>query len=141
MEQPLVAISYPVDDEVREANLDVLGDEAQVVFLQDLQPSERSEMLRPAQALISRRLGRELAPGQLAEARRLRLIQFLSAGVDNVDFAAIPGGIVIGVAHLRRAARRSQRAAVPPERVGGRDGPAGGLPHNLTAWPYRSPQP
>jgi phosphoglycerate dehydrogenase-like enzyme len=95
MEQPLVAISYAVDDEVRQANLDVLRDEAQVAFLQDQQPSERPETLRRAEALIGWRLGRELPPGQLAEAERLRLIQLLSAGVDNVDFTAIPAGIHI----------------------------------------------
>jgi phosphoglycerate dehydrogenase-like enzyme len=95
MEQPLVAISYPVDDEVRQANLDVLRDGAQVVFLQDQQPSQRLETLRRAQALIGWHPGRELPPGQLEEAKRLRLIQFLSAGVDNVDFTAIPEGIVI----------------------------------------------
>jgi len=95
MRQPLVAISYAVDDKVRQANLDVLRDEAQVVFLQDQPPSERLETLHRAEALIGWRLGRELPPGQLAEARRLRLIQFLSAGVDNVDFTAIPAGILI----------------------------------------------
>jgi hypothetical protein len=31
---PLVAIGHPVNDEVRQANLEVLGDTAQVVFLQ-----------------------------------------------------------------------------------------------------------
>lgn len=95
MRQPLVAISYAVDDKVRQANLDVLRDEAQVVFLQDQPPPERLETLHRAEALIGWRLGRELPPGQLAEAKRLRLIQFLSAGVDNVDFTAIPAGILI----------------------------------------------
>jgi phosphoglycerate dehydrogenase-like enzyme len=95
MEQPLVAISYAVNDETRQANLDALRDAARVVFLQDQQPSERLETLRRADALIAWRLGRELPPGQLAEATRLRLIQFQSVGVDNVDFTAIPAGILI----------------------------------------------
>ena len=95
MEQPLVAISYPVNDEAREANLDALRDEARVVFLQDQQPSERLEILRRAEALIGWRLAREVPPDQLARATRLRLIQFLSAGMDNIDFTAIPAGVVI----------------------------------------------
>jgi phosphoglycerate dehydrogenase-like enzyme len=95
MEQPLVAISYAVDKRVREINLDVLSDEAQVVFLQDQQPSEQLETLRSADALIGWRLGQELPPGQLAENSGLRLIQLLSAGVDNVDFTAIPPSILI----------------------------------------------
>jgi lactate dehydrogenase-like 2-hydroxyacid dehydrogenase len=95
MEQPLVAISYPADDKVRQANLDVLRDGAQVVFLQDQQPSQQAETLRQAEALIVGRLGHELPPGQLEEAKRLRLVQFLSAGVDHVDLTAIPAQIVI----------------------------------------------
>jgi phosphoglycerate dehydrogenase-like enzyme len=54
-----------------------------------------AETLRRAEALISWRLGRELPPGELAEARRLRLVQLLSAGVDNIDFTAIPEGVLI----------------------------------------------
>jgi phosphoglycerate dehydrogenase-like enzyme len=95
MEQPLVAISYAVDNKVRAANVDVLSEEAQVLFLQDQQPSEQLETLRSADALIGWRLGQELPPGQLAEDNRLRLIQLLSAGVDNVDFTAIPPSILI----------------------------------------------
>lgn len=95
MEQPLVAISYAVDNEVRKVNLDVLSEEAQVVFLQDQRPSEQLETLRRAEALIGWRLGRELPPGELAEDNRLRLIQLLSAGVDNVDFTTIPVDILI----------------------------------------------
>jgi phosphoglycerate dehydrogenase-like enzyme len=95
MGKPLVAISYPVNDEVRKANLEVLGDTAQVVFLQDQQPSQQAETLRQAEALIVWRLGRELPPGQLAQAKRMRLVQSMNAGVDHVDFSAIPAEIVI----------------------------------------------
>lgn len=95
MEQPLVAISYAMDNEVRKVNPDVLSDDAQVIFLQDQQPSEQLETLRRAEALIGWRLGQELPPGQLTEDNRLRLIQLLSAGVDNVDFTAIPADILI----------------------------------------------
>jgi hypothetical protein len=62
MEQPLVAISYAVDDELRETNLDILSNDTQVAFLQDQQPPERLETLRQAQALIGWHLGRELLP-------------------------------------------------------------------------------
>lgn len=95
MEKPLVAISYPVDEEVRRANLEALGEVAEVVFLQDQPPSERPGTLRQAWALVGWHLGRELPPGQLAQAKGLRLIQFLSAGVDHVDFTAVPAEVAI----------------------------------------------
>jgi phosphoglycerate dehydrogenase-like enzyme len=95
MEKPVVVISYPVDEEARQANQEVLGDTAQVVFLHDQPRSQRPGTLRQAKALIAGHLGRELPPGQLLQAKGLRLLQFLSAGVDHVAFTAIPAGIVL----------------------------------------------
>ncbi|TCO19602.1 phosphoglycerate dehydrogenase-like enzyme [Kribbella steppae] len=95
MRDPVVAISYAVSDESRVAILDALGDTSYVVFLQDQRPTERMETLRRAEALIGWRLNREVSPDQFAHAARLRLIQFVSVGVDSVDFTAIPPGIVI----------------------------------------------
>jgi len=95
MREPVVAISYAAGDESRAAILDVLGDTSHVVFLQDQRPSERMETLRRTEALIGWRLNREVSPDQFAYAARLRLIQFVSVGVDSVDFTAIPPGIVI----------------------------------------------
>lgn len=95
MQQPLVVISYAVDDDSREAILEELRDTARVVFLRDHQSSERLEVLRGADAVIGWRLNRELRSDELAQATGLRLIQSLSVGVDSVDFTAIPAGIVI----------------------------------------------
>jgi len=91
----LVAISYEADDELRKANLDVLDAQARVVFLAGLHPAERAPALRQAEVLIGWMLKRELRPGELDAARQLRFIQLLSAGADNVDFTAIPQGIVL----------------------------------------------
>jgi phosphoglycerate dehydrogenase-like enzyme len=95
MADNVIAISYAVNDELRAANLTAVGDQAQVIFLQDQQPAERAETVRRAQALIARALDRELPPEELAQAKSLRLVQFVSAGIDGIDLTAIPPDVVI----------------------------------------------
>jgi phosphoglycerate dehydrogenase-like enzyme len=46
--------------------------------------------LRRAEVLVAWELPREVPPGALGKASGLRLVQLLSAGVDAVDFSAVP---------------------------------------------------
>jgi phosphoglycerate dehydrogenase-like enzyme len=91
----LVAVSYPVDGELTAVNTDVLGDSATVRFLAGLDEAAQRAALGQASALIGWQLTRELPPGGLASAPGLSLIQLLSAGLDGVDFAAIPDHITV----------------------------------------------
>lgn len=93
--EPLVAVSYPVDDEFAEINSSVLGEDAQVAFVSRLGEQERREALGRAGALIGWQLGKELPAGALQASPRLEFIQLLSAGADGTDFAAIPERIVL----------------------------------------------
>jgi len=93
--EPLVAVSYPVDDEFAEINTRVLSADAQVTFVQRLPEQERLDSLARADALIGWRLGRELPAGALQQSPRLDFIQLLPAGADGVDFSAIPERMVI----------------------------------------------
>src|SRR5580704_8450995 len=91
----LVAVSYPVDGELTAVNTYVLDDTATVRFLAGLGEDAQLAGLRQASALIGWQLGRELPAGGLASAPGLGLIQLLSAGLDSVDFAAIPDHITV----------------------------------------------
>jgi phosphoglycerate dehydrogenase-like enzyme len=91
----LVAVSYPVDGELTAVNTDVLGDSATVRFLSGLGPDAQLAELRQATALIGWQLSRELPAGGLGSAPGLGFIQLLSAGLDSVDFAAIPAGVTV----------------------------------------------
>jgi|SRR5580658_7709453 phosphoglycerate dehydrogenase-like enzyme len=86
----LVAVSYQVSDAYATMNADVLGTQAQVVFLQRLPEPERAAVVSRAEAIVGWNPGRELPAGALGNAPELRLIQLLSAGADGVDFAQIP---------------------------------------------------
>jgi phosphoglycerate dehydrogenase-like enzyme len=91
----LVAVSYPVDEDYVRINTEVLAGEAEIVYTCELDDASRAEVLRRAEVLVAWDLFQEVPPGGLEQASRLRLVQLLSAGVDAVDFAAVPEGLVV----------------------------------------------
>ena len=91
----LVAVSYPVDDEFARINANVLDGSARVLFLHGRPDGEVRELLRQADVLLGWHLGEELPAGALADSTRLRFVQLLSAGVDSVDYAALPERLML----------------------------------------------
>ncbi|MEP7026884.1 MAG: 2-hydroxyacid dehydrogenase [Actinomycetota bacterium] len=91
----LVAVSYPVDQEYIRVNTEVLDGVAEVAYTYDLDDAQRAKALRQADALLSWNLAAEIPPGALAQAPRLRFVQVLSAGVDAVDFSALPESLLL----------------------------------------------
>jgi len=87
---PLVAVSYPADDEFAQINTRVLDGSARVAFLHGRPDDEVREVLGEADVLLGWHLGDELPAGALQDAARLRFVQLLSAGADSVDYAALP---------------------------------------------------
>jgi len=91
----LVAVSYPVDDEFVQINTSVLDSLARLAFVHGRPEGEVREVLRRADALLAWHLGEELPAGALTESARLRFVQLLSAGADSVDYAAVPGRLML----------------------------------------------
>ena len=94
-QQQLVAVSYPADDDYARINAEVLAEDAEVVYTYELDAAQRASALRGATALLSWDLPKEVPAGALGDAGRLGLVQFLSAGVDAVDFTAIPDRLTV----------------------------------------------
>ena len=93
--QRLVAISYPADGEITAIINDVLHDTADARPLAGLGKSSQRAVLGESDALISLHLAGEVPGDALARAPRLGLIQMLSAGLDGVDFRAIPPEMLV----------------------------------------------
>jgi phosphoglycerate dehydrogenase-like enzyme len=91
----LVAVSYPVDQDFTRVNSEILGDDARLVCTYELDDAERTRALRSADALLSWDLAEEIPAGALQQATQLRFAQLLSAGVDAVDFSALPGRLTL----------------------------------------------
>jgi phosphoglycerate dehydrogenase-like enzyme len=94
-QERLVAVSYPVDEDFVRATREVLAGDAEIVWTYELDDAQRRQALRHAEVLISWDLPRELPAGALSAAARLRLVQLLSAGVDSIDFSAVPQRLVL----------------------------------------------
>ena len=94
-QERLVAVSYPVDQEYIQANSEILGDDAEVVWTYELDEADRARALRDADALLAWDLAEEVPAGGLEGAARLRFAQLLSAGVDGVDFTALPERLTV----------------------------------------------
>ena len=92
---PLVAVSYPADDEFAQINAQVLDGSARVAFVHGRPDDEIREVLGQADVLLGWHLGTELPAGALQDSARLRFIQLLSAGADSVDYAAMPEHLLL----------------------------------------------
>ncbi len=73
----------------------VIGDAAQVTYLSDVSPESRAQALNAAQVVIARNTAHELKQGEAALLGNLRLIQFVTAGVDYIPLADLPAHIPI----------------------------------------------
>jgi len=91
----LVAVSYPADGEFATVNTEVLANDADVVFTYELDDAQRAQALRQADALLAWEQHKEIPAAGVSEPSRLRLVQFLSAGVDAVDFSALPEWLAV----------------------------------------------
>jgi len=91
----LVAVSYPADAEFARINAEVLAEDAEVVYTYDLDDAERARVLGLADALIAWDPSEEFPPGALDASRTVGFVQLLSAGVDAVDFSALPDRLTV----------------------------------------------
>lgn len=91
----LVAVCYQADDGYAAMNVEVLGADATLEFIQRLPEDARLDAAARAEVLIGWNPVRELPSETLRQATSLRLIQLLSAGADSIDFAAIPDHIAV----------------------------------------------
>ena len=88
-------MTYDPGDGGRAALAEALAPHAGVRFLPDASGDERSQWLAVVEVLITWSLDRDLEPGDLERAERLRLVQLMSAGADTVDFAALPRSVTV----------------------------------------------
>jgi phosphoglycerate dehydrogenase-like enzyme len=94
-QERLVAVSYPADQDYVRANAELLGADAELAYTYPLDDAQRRRALRRAKALIAWDLSAELPAGALRDAAELRFVQLLSAGVDTVDFTAVPDRLTV----------------------------------------------
>jgi len=91
-----VIVTFRPPPAVREALDQTLHGSADVTYLADIEPPARRKALGSADAVLAWSLDRELeGPEELAELSSVRLVQLLSAGVDEVPLSRIPDGVPV----------------------------------------------
>lgn len=91
----LVAVGYQADEEYVKVNSEVLAGAAELVYTYDLDDFARADAMRRADALLAYELPKEVPAGALADPGNLGLVQFLSTGVDSVDFTELPDSLTV----------------------------------------------
>jgi phosphoglycerate dehydrogenase-like enzyme len=94
-EAPIVAVTFSVRPAERTAIADALGAAGRAVYLVDLDAAGRVDALRAATAILARDTGRDLRPGEAGQIGAVRLIQFLTAGIDFVKLSELPPGVPV----------------------------------------------
>ena len=89
MNAPLLVIGLPLDPGQRALVAEAAG-QADIAYLADLDPPARQAALRAATVLLARDIARELRPGEAALLGNLRLLQFMTAGVDHIPLSQLP---------------------------------------------------
>jgi glycerate dehydrogenase len=93
MDRPLLLIGYDPGTDGRALAAAELGDVAEILVLPDC--ADRAAALRRATVLVARNTREELRPGEADLLAGVRLIQFLTAGLDYVPLRALPAGVPI----------------------------------------------
>lgn len=72
-----------------------LGEQAELVLLETMGAPSRESALRSAAAVISRNIGKELSEAEAAMLSQVKLVQFVTSGVDFMPLSALPPNVPI----------------------------------------------
>ncbi len=90
------AITYLANERQRRVIHSVLDDISEIAYLPDLNAHERVSALKKADVVLSKSFAEdEIALQEVALLKSTRLIHLISAGADNIPFAAIPENITV----------------------------------------------
>src|SRR5690349_11498481 len=90
-----VAVTFGASARERAIVAEALDGDAEPVYLADLDDDDRSAALRAASAVLARNTGRELRAHEDALLEHIRLVQFVTAGVDFVPLSRLPPGVPV----------------------------------------------
>jgi glycerate dehydrogenase len=90
-----IAITLELADADHAVIAEVLGGEAQLVAIAQLDAAARAAVLRDAGALITANFTKELRPHELPLLTHMRLVQLFPAGIDFLPVADLPAGVPV----------------------------------------------
>jgi phosphoglycerate dehydrogenase-like enzyme len=91
---PLV-VAFALTERRKAIVTDALAGASAVVYLTELDQADRADVLRNTGVLLTFNTSKELRSGETALLDSVRLIQFMTAGVDFIPLNAFPGGVPV----------------------------------------------
>jgi phosphoglycerate dehydrogenase-like enzyme len=95
MTKKTLLVSYEASKETRAVIERVIGDLVQVVYLADMDDNARADALSQATAIMSRNTAKELRPGEAESLTNVKLLQFVTAGVDFIPMSDLPAHLPV----------------------------------------------
>jgi len=91
-----IVVIYSPREEIRDIYDEVLGDLAEIHFLQGLKDQDRISLLEAADVMVALSFSeKEFDPREISHLQNLRFIQLVYAGADNLHFGLIPEDIIL----------------------------------------------
>lgn len=90
MPRPEILVSHDVEPRYREIFTEIIGDSAGIIFLDGVSEKARPGVLALTEVLISWNPAKEFRPEEFRSLEGVRLIQFLTAGVNHAPFESLP---------------------------------------------------
>ena len=90
---PTLVVTLKADAARRAVIESTIGSAARVIYLADVLPNERAMVLAQASVLLAYNTAEDLRPGEAALLGSVRLIQFITAGIDYIPLADLPVGV------------------------------------------------
>ena len=91
----ILAVTFKPTDAERGFISEAVRDIAEAGYLTDFDESGRRNILSRADVVLARNTGKELRPEEFQFVGKVRLIQFLSAGLDHIPVSQLPGNVPI----------------------------------------------
>ncbi len=95
MNQHSIVVTFRCPAEQRALLEELLGGDASLTFLDDVEPAERGKALEEATVLFSWNFPREIQPGEYSRLQGVKLVQLVSAGADQMPFADLPPHLTV----------------------------------------------
>ena len=91
-----IVVTFEVKEQDRPVFKEVLGEGAEAVFLKDVSETDRSNVLKQADAVVALSCSEEdIRPEEMPLLDTTRLIQLVYAGADKVPFDAVPKNVIV----------------------------------------------
>jgi phosphoglycerate dehydrogenase-like enzyme len=95
LNRPPLVVAFELSEKRKAIVADALAGTSAVVYLTELDQADRAEVLRNSGVLLTFNTSKELRSGEAELLQGVRLIQFMTAGVDFIPLSKLPAAVPV----------------------------------------------